>query len=338
MPLTEPMLDHISLGHIWIFLTERCNLSCDYCFFSRRGRGQTLPWAKLKALFLSLPPGRPHDIVLSGGEPLLEWALVQRAVVFIRQQLPGSGITLQTNALLLNAEKVKFLKATQVSVEPGIDGLCAANVRHRAGTGQGRYQTLLKNIQLLHAEKIRMNPTMTVHPSEVSGMEENFTWLVAQGLMGIEVHPAFMAPWSKAQARIFETGYKKILALDLRSKKQLICRDYSAPMRPAMDLVVQPDGNIVPNWTYLTFPKARRASFYTMRLTAQGIEPYPQALAAYLKQARVFFCSPRSYRDLSNWNARRILKTSPDRKEQRRFSVYAQICRRAQELDRGLAR
>ena len=66
----------IPIKHVWIFMTENCNLSCDYCFFQDRGQKRNLSFQKVKCLLKELSSDKVYDIVLSGGEPLLVWESV----------------------------------------------------------------------------------------------------------------------------------------------------------------------------------------------------------------------------------------------------------------------
>lgn len=265
----------------------------------------------------------------------MEWPLVRRMVRLARKIHPSCALTLQTNSLLLDASRIRFLKKNDVAVEPGIDGDLAVNYSHRHGIEQKRYGLLLNNIQLLVRSGIRMNPTMTVHPAEAGKMPANFSWLVEQGLSMIDVHPAFLAPWSEASANLFMQGYRSILAMEQRSRRYLVCRDYSSPIGRSFDLVVLPDGRVLPNWTYLTFPREVRDRFFIMQLTARGLR-LEEGLAAYLKDLDGFFSAgERTYRDLSNFNAARALMLDHRVSVQRRFRVYEALCREVQSCDRS---
>lgn len=327
------LFDKLPLRHVWIFLTEKCNLSCDYCFFGDRGGRRSLSIGCLRALFDALPRGRRHDIVLSGGEPLLDWPLVRKAIAMVRERFGAAGITLQTNGFLLDRKKIDFLKVNGVAVQPGIDGPWLSNVAHRRGTSRKRFHRLACNLENLLAAGVPTATSMTVHPAEVELMRENFLWLVEQGLLRIEVHPAFLAPWDRKSAVVFERAYADITAADLSSGGKLLCRNYSLPISCSLDLVVQPDGRVLPNWTHLIFQRSVREKFYLMDVTERGVRVRRDAFAHYWRSLRRFFDRPRTYRDFSNFNAARILRTVQDRSLRDAFSVYQKICARAQAID-----
>ncbi len=340
MLITQDAFSKMPLRYVWLFITDRCNLACDYCFFSDRVGRQTISWRQVKWVLAALPDDRPHDVVISGGEPLLEWPLAKRIISLVRRNLPRSGITLQTNGLLLDRDKVLFLKANAVVVEPGIDGLFASNEKHRVGMAQGRFGSLLENIDLLVEHDVRMNPTMTVHPHEIGCMKSNFVSLVGRGLKNIDVHPAFLAPWRRRDIQLFEKGYRAILAHELARcgravKTPLVCKSYHECVTPSFDLVLQPDGHVLPNWTYLAFDRRIRENFYLMRLSDEGMRVNTGLMAGYLKDMRQFFREPRTYREFSNFNAQRILKAGGTLAQKKGFGVYRTITAWQQRLDRA---
>jgi len=228
---TNRLFKRLKIRHIWIFLTDKCNLNCDYCFFSDRKGGKTLTFSQLLSLLEKLPKNKKHDFVISGGEPLLCWNLTRKLIAYIREKYSQSEITLQTNMFFLSNARIEVLKENDVVVEPGIDGDYFTNFRHRRGITEDNFKKCLKNLNLMVKNNLRMNPTMTIHPKEVKFMFENFKKLVSLKLNSIEVHPAFLADWKKEQSREFISQYKKIIDYEKNSGKYLVCKSYSSPIK-----------------------------------------------------------------------------------------------------------
>lgn len=326
-------LNKFKFQNIWIFVTDKCNLNCDYCFFKYRKNKTMLSFGAVKALLDRLGKNKKYDFVVSGGEPLLYWQIVEKLFNYALQKFPSSSLTLQTNMTLLDEEKLGYLKKMKVTLEPGIDGDLLTNLRHRKGIGNSNFSVCLDNLRLIKANNFLMNPTMTVHPHECRQMFNNFSKLASLGLEHIEVHPAFLAGWNQQFASEFINQYRKILDYEVFSRRQLICKDYSLPIAMSLDLVVQPDGYVLPNWTYLSFPYNRRKPFFILKLTEDNCEILESNLVDYLKKLKVFFRRSRSYRDFSNFNAACVLKTSSDNKVKSGFSNYKRLCELIQKLD-----
>lgn len=333
--LEDIVFNKIKLGNIWLFITECCNLRCDYCFFSDRKAGKTLAFSQFEALVQRLSSRKKYDFVLSGGEPLLRWPLVKKTTNYICKNFPGSKITLQTNLFFLTPQKAQFFKKRGVVIEPGIDGDYLSNYRHRKGFTQTSFKKCLCHLQHLVSNRFPVSPTMTVHPHEVKAMFDNFARLISLGLHSIEVHPAFLAAWDKQTAQGFLAHYKKILMYEAGQGKYLVSKDYSKPCSMLLDFVVQPDGFVLPNWTFLSFPKRTRRPFSIMQLTEKGIVIMQDQLRAYLAQLNKFFVHPRTYRDFSNFNAASIIKKSRSLRLTKHFLAYKELCEKVQVLDQA---
>jgi len=142
-------------------VTEACNLRCRYCIFGehqahsfREHSDKLLPDhiafdAVNEFLMHSV---FPHAILFYGGEPLLEFALIQRTVHHAEKiaadlnKVPFFGIT--TNGTLLDEEKIKFFIEHGFSVLISLDGPKEIHDQHRlyACTSNGTYDDIYNNI------------------------------------------------------------------------------------------------------------------------------------------------------------------------------------------------
>ena len=57
---------------IKLYITERCNLDCDYCYYKERGFIDANP-EDVKQLLQHIPSENINGFVISGGEALLKW-------------------------------------------------------------------------------------------------------------------------------------------------------------------------------------------------------------------------------------------------------------------------
>jgi uncharacterized protein len=114
---------------VYFNITERCNLNCSYCYIPenmRRG-GEAMPEEKvLRALQLLKDYFRKSagdelrpKIIFHGAEPLLHRKALMKAIETFRSDFTFG---IQTNAVLLDAETVSFLKSNQVSIGISLDG------------------------------------------------------------------------------------------------------------------------------------------------------------------------------------------------------------------------
>ncbi|HOJ46635.1 MAG TPA: 4Fe-4S cluster-binding domain-containing protein, partial [Bacillota bacterium] len=98
-------------------IAHDCNLACGYCFASQwdfGGKKALMPYevaVKAVDMLIENSGTRRHlEIDFFGGEPLLNFEVIQDLVAYIRQREKETGkiftLTLTTNAILLDDEKI----------------------------------------------------------------------------------------------------------------------------------------------------------------------------------------------------------------------------------------
>ena len=116
-----------------LHIAHDCNLGCKYCFAEEgeyHGRRALMSFeVGKKALdFLILNSGNRRNLEVDffGGEPLMNWEVVQRLVEYGRSQEGLHGkkfrFTLTTNGMLLNDEIMEFCNQEMSNVVLSLDG------------------------------------------------------------------------------------------------------------------------------------------------------------------------------------------------------------------------
>ncbi len=166
------------IQHMTFEVTQQCNMNCKYCTYSGIHEGERLHNSKMmswetakKGLDFMFRHGGycPYEILLKkqdlnnkrkitigfyGGEPLLNYGLIQRCVSYIYNNKPKEKdfrYTLTTNGILLDEEKVKYLIDSNFNIVVSIDGPPAIHDRCRVDkNGQGTHQKVIKAIQRIN--------------------------------------------------------------------------------------------------------------------------------------------------------------------------------------------
>ncbi len=148
-----------------INIAHDCNLRCQYCFAGQGGYGQ---WRMLMSFdvarravdFLIAHSGpREHcELDFFGGEPLMNWHVVQQTIDYVHKQEKKHHkkikMSLTTNGMLLDKEKVKYLTDNHISLILSLDGRKEMHDRMRPGVhGEGTYDEILKNLQYCVANR-----------------------------------------------------------------------------------------------------------------------------------------------------------------------------------------
>lgn len=140
-------------------IAHDCNLRCKYCFASQgdydthRRELMSFDVAKhaVDLLIKSTEGKRQHcEIDFFGGEPLMNFDVVKQTISYIREQEKIHDkvfkLSLTTNGMLLDPEKVKYLTDNHISLILSLDGRPEVHDRMRPNAGgKGSYQTCADN-------------------------------------------------------------------------------------------------------------------------------------------------------------------------------------------------
>jgi uncharacterized protein len=151
-----------------LMLAGGCNMGCTYCFekdvsiyqkpnlMTREKADEILDW------FFRHQEGKNAHIQLYGGEPLLNWPILQYVVERMEAWSQEKGIELTkyliTNGTLLNAERIAYLKAHNVTVQVSVDGDAETHNRFRIfKSGQPTMDRIKPNIAELARQETDFN-------------------------------------------------------------------------------------------------------------------------------------------------------------------------------------
>ncbi len=140
-----------SPDHLYLEITDRCNLGCKHCYLGAHPGGRHMMQGRaVRAALSDFAAMGGRTVSFSGGEPLLhpEWkSLLAHAARL------GLGCTLITNGTMLDKEAIDASVRLGARIALSIDGSQAAT--HDAIRGRGnfaRVQTALKNLGAIGAQ------------------------------------------------------------------------------------------------------------------------------------------------------------------------------------------
>lgn len=202
-----------------LLLTSSCNMRCTYCIAREVPRGRMTREIGRRAvdLFLSLAEGaKSVEFVFTGGEPLLEFALLQDLTGYARRRTRRAGMeasfVLKTNGLLLTREMLRFLKRSRISVALSIDGRAGVHNRCRKNGGRrGTHAAVEKHLRALLDQGVPCVASMTVHPRTCRAVPEGVRYLHELGANQIDVGPAYgTVTWSEADCDELERAFEGV--------------------------------------------------------------------------------------------------------------------------------
>ena len=149
-----PLSIFSSLPEVYMYIigiTEQCNLRCTYCCYSgayehNRSHSQKVMGSddidEIYDFILRSSTKRPLHIAFYGGEPLLQYPLMQYAIQRGHELLGGEvAFSVTTNGTLLTPQKIDWLVAQHVELVISLDGTKAFHDKHRVyANGHGSYK------------------------------------------------------------------------------------------------------------------------------------------------------------------------------------------------------
>lgn len=298
-----------------VILTSACNLECTYCYQNAKRR-RSMEWETLReAVDLLLRSRRSRTtLVFHGGEPLLEFELLRRAITYTKERRrPGQTVRLQvsTNGTLLDPEMVRFLARNRVHTQISFDGAREAQILRGAGTFEALDQ-LLDRVREAHPWWFRkfLSVHITLIASTVPWLAASVQYLLGKGLQEITVEPrtTYEPDWRRGDLdalehqfglvrRVCLAHYRRSGAVPFapfrrpgdeeirRPSKRALCR-VGAGTSVTVDVDGQAYGCPAFATSYQTFPDFLRRRFGPMQLGDFRDPAFPRSLARYPEAVR----------------------------------------------------
>ncbi len=215
------------LTTIELLVTESCNLKCDYCFVrKKRFKNMTFEIGQKAIEFFFNQSENSHDLEISfmGGEPLLNFAIIEKIIRYIENRNGDSGknvgYSLTTNGTLLNDNIISFAK-DRMKFLLSIDGDEETHNKHRKTiSGEGSFHLIINNIEKLKQSQRWLGSRITVYPDTVKNLKYNISYLFDLGINQFIVGPSFGAPWSRDSLNLLEEQLKALACFYAKMKKE----------------------------------------------------------------------------------------------------------------------
>ena len=197
-----------------LVLTENCNLACKYCYIIPNHSYMTKETFdlhyKMLPKIMKLYGKNTYKVALFGGEPFLNWDLIEYIIPILKADPKCRFIIAMTNGLVLKDEyKRNYIKEHGISISLSFDGLWNKTNRPLKN-GESSLDEYLK-------EPLRSYFTgkggckVMVSPQSVPTMVENFKWFIEEYKMS---SPDFSLVrddiWSDSDISLFETEIVKL--------------------------------------------------------------------------------------------------------------------------------
>ncbi|MBI4679060.1 MAG: radical SAM protein [Elusimicrobia bacterium] len=195
-------------GSLMVMLTHACPLRCAYCGVVRDRRA--MGWETLRRSVDFLLTSRSDLLQLRyfGGEPLLEFDLIRRAIGYAAGRPARAGRPVHhmitTNGLGLDDRKLEFLAGRDVEVMFSLDGSAETHRRWRAAPqGQDTHPKLLASLRRLQRSGVSYFVNFVVQPGGAVRSRSDLELVVSWGARRIQVGYCVGVEWGEGEKQEF---------------------------------------------------------------------------------------------------------------------------------------
>lgn len=198
-------------------INTSCTLRCKYCFVNKTQ--EKMDWNTARnAIDLSLnSPGTKKIIKIYGGEPLLNFEMVEKIVSYAKTKAGKLNKSLIvspcTNLTLLTEKQALFFKREDLSLAISTDGDEKSHNSNRIfKNGKGSFSAMDKNLPLIlrNLPKKRFAANLGVTPNLARRMSSNFIYLIHRGFDTVNLEPIQEVHWSAEEEKAFERSMNQI--------------------------------------------------------------------------------------------------------------------------------
>lgn len=192
----------IRVKTISLNVAQSCNLRCLYCYAGDGSYGSSKQFMddstafKIIDFFVDkLKSGNNFHIHFFGGEPLLNFRLIEKVVDYAKEKGKAKKIAFRysvvTNGTLFENKIVRFLKDNRFGVTVSIDGPLKFHDRYRIYTdGEGSFKDVIRGLDLIRSSGGIKNLAcrVTVCDNDLDFVK-TFRWLKGKGFEKIHFTP-----------------------------------------------------------------------------------------------------------------------------------------------------
>ena len=168
-------------------LTHDCTLRCRYCYAGRKYAHAMTRETAEAAIELGLQEAADKscglDIAFFGGEPLMEWELLQHCHSYLSTRAAEMSITVRygitTNGTLLSQDKLEWMAERNYLIGLSLDGSPAMHdTNRRFADGRGSHAAVREALERINSiPTLRSKVICVVNPANHLYLREGVRWL-----------------------------------------------------------------------------------------------------------------------------------------------------------------
>jgi len=210
------------LRHLCLILGSSCNLACDYCYQNARKK-RSISWAYVEAAINAIlrSKERKLEISFTGGEPLLQFDTLQRAVEYTQSCAPEDKeieYSISTNGLLVTDKILEFMAVNRFETQLSFDGVPGAQNHRKPGTFRF-LDTLLDRIKNDYNQFFSQyfSVAYTLIPAGIPHLANSIEYFTGKDIRHIKLAPVLTdrPEWSDNMAEELDIQMEKVFGISL---------------------------------------------------------------------------------------------------------------------------
>ena len=207
---------------ISLWITNKCNLSCDYCYESKNQNNISMNKKMIRDCitfsFQYLENYLEEDIRIQihGGEPFLEFDNIKYLVDYVKQNFSEKvSFLITTNGTVMNENIMKFIVKELKSISISIDGQRKTHDRYRKNKyGVGSFDIAFRNAKMLLNNGVYVRIRSTFNSYTVKNLYEDINFFVENGFKTISSVADFSDNnWNETSLKELQENIEKIKIL-----------------------------------------------------------------------------------------------------------------------------
>lgn len=195
-------------------LTSQCNIRCEYCYVDFKNDKLDFSLAKNIVDYLVLKEWNEKIISFFGGEPMLEFENLKNIVEYAKKKFEEKNkqisFKIATNFLLMNEEKMDFLRENNFEIHISMNG----NIENNNKMRDNSTERLLKNFEKFLSFEERKNIVILLAFSncEIKNLKENIEFILNLWFQKINLEMIFGKKynWQKTDFLALQEEFVKI--------------------------------------------------------------------------------------------------------------------------------
>ena len=168
-------------------ISELCNFSCSHCMNGCQiiqSDNKLMKWDTAKKAIdeyveIINKNGIDGEIHFGSAEPLLNWKLIQKIILYCKTITPNTPFSVNTNLSLLTKEMALFFKKYGVFIATSLDGPKQGNDLIRVWRKGGTYDTIIRKMRLLQEIEFPLDGcSLTMNDLNIDFIDTEFIYFL----------------------------------------------------------------------------------------------------------------------------------------------------------------